>query len=65
MLNSGWMCPGCGKCYSPTTPQCFSCGNTTLGTNTKFDVDKDAADIEILVRGPKVSFGRIDDPKAK
>jgi hypothetical protein len=25
-MNQGWSCPGCGKCYSPTTPQCFTCG---------------------------------------
>ena len=28
-MNMGWKCPGCGKCYSPLTPQCFSCGQTT------------------------------------
>lgn len=34
-MNSGWRCPGCGKCYSPLTPQCFTCGQpTTTGTST-------------------------------
>lgn len=31
-MNSGWMCPGCNRCYSPTTPQCFTCGQPTYTT---------------------------------
>ncbi len=23
--NQGWICPNCGGCYSPATPQCFNC----------------------------------------
>ena len=33
MINSGWSCPGCGRCYSPTTPQCFTCGHPTYTAN--------------------------------
>lgn len=34
-MNSGWRCPGCGKCYSPLTPQCFTCGQSgSTGTST-------------------------------
>ena len=33
MVNQGWSCPGCGKCYSPTTPQCFTCGQPTYTSN--------------------------------
>lgn len=36
-MNQGWMCPGCNRCYSPTTPQCFTCGQpvyTKQQTNT-------------------------------
>jgi hypothetical protein len=34
-MNSGWKCPGCGRCYSPTTPQCFTCGQVGYsGTST-------------------------------
>lgn len=36
-MNQGWSCPGCGRCYSPTTPQCFTCGQpvyTKQQTNT-------------------------------
>jgi hypothetical protein len=32
-MNSGWRCPGCGKCYSPLTPQCFTCGQPTYTSN--------------------------------
>lgn len=35
MINQGWSCPGCGKCYSPFTAQCFTCGQPTrTSTNT-------------------------------
>ena len=33
-MNMGWKCPGCGKCYSPSTPQCFTCGQPTYTSNT-------------------------------
>ena len=32
-MNQGWSCPGCGKCYSPTTPQCFTCGQPSYTSN--------------------------------
>ena len=32
-MNTGWKCPGCGRCYSPLTPQCFSCGQPTYTSN--------------------------------
>jgi hypothetical protein len=28
--NVGWKCPGCGKCYSPATPKCFTCKNNVV-----------------------------------
>ena len=33
----GWVCPKCGRVYSPTTPICFYCadvGKPTTGTST-------------------------------
>lgn len=24
--NTGWQCPGCGRCYAPTVEQCPHCG---------------------------------------
>lgn len=27
MNNEGWICPKCGRVYSPTTPMCFYCNN--------------------------------------
>lgn len=35
-MNSGWMCPGCNRCYSPTTPQCFTCGQPISHSSTTF-----------------------------
>lgn len=26
---TGWMCPGCGSCYSPLTDRCDFCGPKT------------------------------------
>lgn len=46
-LNYGWICPKCGRVYSPTTSQCRFCGGTyspnivycgpNHGTKTVFD----------------------------
>lgn len=41
--NQGWRCPVCGKCYSPTTPMCFYCGNkegTAQSTGTSINDDE-------------------------
>lgn len=27
--TTGWKCPGCGACYSPSTPACFKCNGNT------------------------------------
>lgn len=32
-MNQGWSCPGCARCYSPLTPQCFTCGQPTRTSN--------------------------------
>ena len=32
-MNQGWSCPGCGRCYSPMTPQCFTCGQPSYTSN--------------------------------
>jgi hypothetical protein len=31
--DTGWICPGCGRCYAPWVRTCDSCGVTT-GTFT-------------------------------
>lgn len=41
--QSGWVCPKCGRVYSPYTPQCFVCGqpmHVTTGTGTNPDNNK-------------------------
>ena len=30
----GWVCPKCGRIYSPSTPMCFYCNNTNQQTTT-------------------------------
>ncbi len=30
--QTGWMCPGCGQCYSPFTAKCWTCGPKTITT---------------------------------
>ena len=38
----GWVCPKCGRVYSPTTPMCFYCGSedhitiSTTGTQPEW-----------------------------
>ena len=36
----GWVCPKCGRVYSPLTPCCWYCGNTavTYTTGTKITI---------------------------
>ena len=33
-FNFGWMCPRCGKVWSPSIP-CCTCDQTTISTDTK------------------------------
>ena len=39
--QQGWVCPKCGRVYSPSTPMCFNCGNneTTTATTTTIPVN--------------------------
>jgi hypothetical protein len=30
----GWICPGCGRCYSPSTTECRVCGQPSSDTVT-------------------------------
>ena len=32
--SRGWICPKCGRVYSPDTPICFYCNNTESTTIT-------------------------------
>ena len=32
----GWICPKCGRCYSPFTSMCSYCGNNNYNTITCF-----------------------------
>ena len=34
---SGWICPKCGRCYSPFTSMCSFCGGNNWGTITCSD----------------------------
>ena len=35
----GWICPKCGRVYSPSTPSCYYCGgNTEITTTTNITV---------------------------
>lgn len=37
----GWVCPKCGRIYSPSTPECFYCNNQNArsGATTTLDID--------------------------
>lgn len=35
----GWVCPKCGRVYSPNTPMCFYCNNTEPTTITPISTD--------------------------
>lgn len=32
--SQGWQCPGCQRCYSPSTIQCFFCPGSSYSTGT-------------------------------
>lgn len=67
--QQGWVCPKCGRVYSPTTSMCFFCsGNNTVtvGTNTPINtpVEKDSDWEDIILKNtyvlrdfnPKVTY---------
>lgn len=29
-IQTGWQCPGCNRCFSPTTCMCLFCGTTDI-----------------------------------
>lgn len=33
-MNSGWICPKCGRCYAPNWMMCTYCGKCTEVTTT-------------------------------
>lgn len=38
-VSHGWVCPKCGRIYSPSTPMCFYCNNTESTTITATSTD--------------------------
>jgi uncharacterized OB-fold protein len=38
--QKGWVCPKCGRVYSPFTPECFHCNNQNAqsGVSTNLDM---------------------------
>lgn len=34
--SQGWQCPICKRVYSPSTPMCFYCGNSSFENNITF-----------------------------
>ena len=37
--QQGWICPKCGRVYSPTTSMCFYCGNETVTVSSEDDTN--------------------------
>lgn len=52
--NFGWICPKCGRVYSPTTPSCSECGGEDKGTISNKIEEKTPSLLDIL--NPKL-FG--------
>ena len=36
--TTGWVCPKCGRVYSPSTPMCSHCGGDEVVTNVTTDM---------------------------
>ena len=58
--NYGWICPICGRVYSPNQPECYNCNkkeNSVTATSTTIAM----SDYEKAVReqyGGEISFGK-------
>lgn len=37
--QSGWMCPGCGRCYNPIVTQCSECGPQKITTGGSIELE--------------------------
>ena len=35
--DRGWICPKCGRVYSPNTKECLTCNNPLLTTSTDWE----------------------------
>ena len=45
-INYGWICPTCGRVYSPTTIMCFYCPGNSLGVFAATSGDEKKSDEE-------------------
>jgi hypothetical protein len=36
MPNSGWECPGCGRCYAPFVAECWTCNNRMVQSSSTY-----------------------------
>ena len=59
-FNYGWICPICGRVYSPNQPECYNCNqkeNSVTATSTTIAM----SDYEKAVReqyGGEIRFGK-------
>lgn len=63
--QQGWVCPKCGKVFSPFTSECLYCNKEKIRTNTTTinivkDMQSNITSTETVIKCDKKSMGNID-----
>ena len=48
-MSMGWKCPGCGRCYAPSVPECSRCGQPGE-TSTTYTIVTDRCSCALPLR---------------
>lgn len=58
--QQGWVCPKCGRVFSPTTPMCYYCGNGVVTTTTTTNIETPKTEEDFTEKWKKAIQGTSD-----
>ena len=60
-VQQGWQCPVCKRVYSPSTFQCFYCGNQEVITSDKVLINTQETNTYPDLNGPYIWTGTVPE----